>query len=128
MKSIQAPVSIGELIDKITILEIKVEKLEREAQKNAAKELDFLNQVLIREKIKVEVELFQKLKSVNIKLWEIEEKIRNHEKSNEFGDDFINLARAVYIQNDLRASIKREINIKLNSELIEEKSYPDYTI
>jgi hypothetical protein len=128
MTSIAAPsvpVSWGELLDKITILEIKRERITRaEARKNVVREYTLLRsigaQVLTRVGI---APLVKALKAVNEALWEIEDAIREQEAAGEFGAEFIRLARAVYQRNDERAAIKREINLKLESDLIEEKSY-----
>ncbi|MCC2980351.1 MULTISPECIES: DUF6165 family protein [unclassified Sphingomonas] len=128
MASIAAPsvpVSWGELLDKITILEIKRERITRaEARENVLREYRLLRsigaQVLNRSGI---APLVRALKAVNEALWEIEDAIREQEAAREFGADFIRLARAVYQRNDERAAIKREINLKLESDLIEEKSY-----
>jgi len=122
------PISWGELIDKITILEIKVERLGGEsARANAAKELHLLREiagaVLSRADIPT---LVARLKALNERLWEIEDRIRDHERAGDFGADFIELARAVYKTNDERSAVKREINLALGSGLIEEKSYPSY--
>jgi hypothetical protein len=124
----QVPISWGELIDKITILEIKVERLGAEqARTNAARELDLLREiagpVLAGGKTGA---LVARLKSLNAALWEIEDRIRDHERSNDFGASFIELARAVYKRNDERGAVKRELNLALGSELIEEKSYRPY--
>ncbi|WP_066781620.1 DUF6165 family protein [Sphingomonas sp. CCH5-D11] len=128
MASIAAPsvpVSWGELLDKITILEIKRERITRaEARENVLREYRLLQriggQVLNRSGI---APLVRALKAVNEALWEIEDAIREQEAARQFGADFIRLARAVYQRNDERAAIKREINLKLESDLIEEKSY-----
>jgi hypothetical protein len=118
-------VSWGELLDKITILEIKGERITRaDARENVLREYRLLRsigaQVLNRSGI---APLVRALKAVNEALWEIEDAIREQEAAREFGSDFIRLARAVYQRNDERAAIKREINLKLESDLIEEKSY-----
>jgi hypothetical protein len=123
------PVSWGELIDKITILEIKCARLQSEsALQNVHKELDLLSSKIsddlgAREDIR---RLKNNLLEVNNALWEIEDRIRQKEAGNEFDDVFIELARAVYKNNDKRARLKREINIMLHSELIEEKGYSSY--
>jgi Family of unknown function (DUF6165) len=122
------PTSWGELIDKITILEIKVERLESDAARaNAAHELGLLQQiagpVLARGDI---AELVTRLKAVNQALWEIEDRIREHERSGTFDAAFIELARSVYHRNDERGAVKRELNLALGSGLIEEKSYKPY--
>jgi hypothetical protein len=124
----QVPISWGELIDKITILEIKVARLESEsARANAARELgllrDIAGPVLARGEI---AELVARLKSLNQALWEIEDRIREHERSGTFDAAFIALARSVYHRNDERGAVKRELNLALGSGLIEEKSYKPY--
>ncbi len=120
------PVSWGELIDKVTILEIKRERLAREAAiANVEKEL-FLLTVHAAEMTSANPTLrtlMDKLRSTNEALWDTEELIRDKERKEEFDSAFIQLARAVYKRNDERASIKRQINELLNSELVEEKSY-----
>ncbi len=121
------PVSWGELVDKVTILEIKVRRLASEAARaNVRKELDLLATILaddIVEKVRV---LKEKLTAVNERLWTIEDDIRVKESRGEFDAEFIALARAVYIENDERAAIKRAINVLLSSQLTEEKSYAPY--
>jgi len=123
------PISYGELIDKITILEIKAERIADTAKlKNIAAELALLNSTwsghaASRHDIHSER---ARLKAVNEALWQIEDDIRLKEKARAFDAQFIELARAVYIRNDERAAIKREINLKLGSNLVEEKSYQDY--
>ncbi len=122
------PMSWGELLDKQTILEIKVEKLQSEqARNNVLKELSMLNDIsksahLVKAVASLKIDLV----TTNKKLWEIEDKIRLKEASNEFDSEFIELARSVYKTNDLRAGIKRKINQMLASDLIEEKSYAKY--
>ena len=126
----EVPVSWGELIDKITILEIKSVRIaSKEAVANVRLELDMLNErsaAVLSSKPDV-VALKGQLTEVNEALWEIEDKIRDKEAASDFGAEFIELARAVYKTNDRRAAIKREINKALQSKLIEEKSYADYT-
>jgi Family of unknown function (DUF6165) len=122
------PTSWGELIDKITILEIKVERLENEsARANAARELSLLREiagpVLARGQTTA---LVARLKKLNQALWEIEDRIREHERSGTFDAAFIELARSVYKTNDARGAVKRELNLALGSGLIEEKSYKPY--
>jgi hypothetical protein len=122
----RAPVSWGELIDKITILEIKVERLRTPAARaNAAREL-----ILLRAELTVppaELAALQaELAVVNRRLWEVEDDIRRKEASQTFDAEFIALARAVYHSNDERSRIKRLINTLLGSELIEEKQYVGY--
>ena len=118
------PISIGELIDKITILEIKKENIrESEKLKNINKELESLKKILFDTNLNININLIDKLKRVNCILWKIEDEIRIKENEKEFDNKFIKLARSVYKENDKRASIKKEINYKYNSELIEEKYY-----
>ena len=126
LSNILAPVSLGELIDKITILEIKKTHMNGVKLKNVNKELDLLECTLNDQNLKIDINLINKLKEVNNKLWEIEDKIRIKEKNQLFDNEFIQLARSVYKENDKRASIKKEINQKYNSELIEEKLYDSY--
>ena len=127
--NINTIISVGEFFDKITILEIKKKKIiDIEKLKNINYELGELRK--IEEKCNLEKfaldELIENLYNVNIELWTIEDEIRILEKSKSFDSEFINLARSVYIKNDLRARIKKEINIKSKSNLIEEKSYEEY--
>ena len=120
------PVSWGELIDKITILEIKRARLRREeARRNVAKEHALLR-ATAAEVLDEVAPLVDELKAVNERLWEIEDAIRGEEAESRFGPDFIHLARQVYRRNDERAAIKRRINERLESELVEEKGYADY--
>ena len=125
-KIINVPISIGELIDKVTILEIKKEKLKNLKLKNILKELSFLRAVLEKNSILIPDEIYFQLKSINLKLWDIEDKIRIKEKNKEFDNEFIELARSVYLNNDRRSETKKELNIMFNSEIIEEKSYEKY--
>ncbi len=123
LSSIFAPISIGELIDKITILEIKQIYMTGIKLKNINKEVKLLKNILKDKNLEINVDLINNLKVVNKNLWEIEDNIRIKERNQEFDKVFIQLARSVYKENDRRASIKKEINQKYNSELIEEKSY-----
>ena len=119
-------VSNGELVDKLSILEIKLNKIQdSEKLKNIRKEYSLLEKAasLI---IKRDDPLYRQLLEINQKLWDIEDRIRELEKNKDFGTDFIETARMVYVNNDLRAKIKQEINHKTNSDLFEEKSYEDY--
>ena len=119
---IEIPVSIGEVIDKITILKIKQKNITDISKlKNINHELDLLNEKIFD--ISIPEKMFEELMNINDQLWEIEDAVRLCEAKNDFGQEFINLARAVYITNDKRAELKRQINIWTNSELIEEKSY-----
>jgi hypothetical protein len=126
LDKILAEISAGELIDKITILEIKKLKIsDSEKTKDIQKELSSLNDTLEKtipdvSKIKI---LIERLKTINLKLWDIENGKRLAEKNNDFGKKFIELARGVYKTNDERSKIKLEINIILNSNIKEVKSY-----
>ncbi|MBF0168292.1 MAG: hypothetical protein HQL45_11745 [Alphaproteobacteria bacterium] len=127
--SILVEIPAGELIDKITILEIKAERIHDDAKLvNIRAELATLAQTR-DQAMKASAELAAltaKLKSVNEALWVIEDDIRDCERAKDFGSRFIELARAVYITNDERANLKREINLLMGSRLIEEKSYAPY--
>jgi Family of unknown function (DUF6165) len=124
------PVSIGEVVDKITILEIKSERLfDPERLSNVREELSQLSaafEAQFPDRSPELDELVAALKTVNSALWEIEDDIRDSERQRSFDDRFVELARAVYRTNDKRAAIKREINVLLGSQLIEEKSYTSY--
>jgi hypothetical protein len=124
--NIQAPISLGELIDKITILQIKTKHIQGAALENVQKELSALQETLDALDLQVDPILIQRLKEVNADLWAIEDDIRDQERNKNFGEDFIRLARSVYQQNDRRAAIKKEINTTYGSALVEEKSYQDY--
>ena len=126
LSSILAPVSLGELIDKITILEIKQIHMTGIKLKNVDKELKLLKNIIQDKNLEIDIDLINNLKEVNKNLWKIEDKIRIKERNQEFDKEFIQLARSVYKENDIRAYIKKEINKKYNSELIEEKSYNKY--
>lgn len=129
MSQIHVPVSLGELIDKITILEIKSERITDAAKlANVRLELEQLNQVsVLDEKLLGEISTLRgQLKEVNMALWDIEDKIRVKESLAEFDQEFIELARSVYIRNDERAAFKRSISVDQGYELVEEKSYADY--
>ena len=126
---INIPVSVGELADKITILEIKKDKINNKLDlKEINKELKLLKQIWKKKKLlslKVKIE-FKKLKKINLRLWSIEDKKRKHERDKIFDKKFINLARNVYILNDKRASIKKNINKLTGSDINEVKSYKKY--
>ena len=129
MGLISAPVSYGELLDKIAILQIKSERMSDPAKvANVRRELDALDASWAAHPASQQdiAALRAQLKAVNERLWVIEDDIRICEKNNEFGAEFIRLARAVYFENDERARIKRDINLALGSQLLEEKSYQDY--
>tara|TARA_B100001057_G_C22376206_1_gene766603 strand:- start:179 stop:553 length:375 start_codon:yes stop_codon:yes gene_type:complete len=123
MNSVAVPISLGELVDKITILEIKEYKLENNKAKNVINELNQLTIILNNLDFVIKEKLIDNLREVNKNLWEIEDLIRLKEKENNFDDEFIKLARAVYKNNDERSKIKRNINIIYKSDIIEEKSY-----
>ena len=125
-KIINAPISIGELVDKITILEIKKNKLQNSKLENVLKELSFLRKLMEKNQIEITDDLFTQLKEINLTLWNIEDQIRIKEKNKEFDNIFIELARSVYFKNDIRAEIKKKINQLSNSEITEEKSYAEY--
>ena len=126
---INIPISPGELVDKITILEIKKEFIDDVNKlKNINHEYDLLmqiynNDVSITDGVD---ELKTKLKNINLSLWKIEDDIRDCERDKIFDNTFVELARSVYFTNDKRSKIKLEINLLLNSSLVEEKSYKDY--
>ena len=125
-KIINAPISIGELIDKITILEIKKNKLQNSKLENVLKELSFLRKLMAKHQIEITDNLFTELKEINLTLWNIEDQIRIKEKNKEFDNIFIELARSVYFTNDKRSEIKKRINRLSNSEITEEKSFAEY--
>ena len=125
------PVSTGELVDKITILEIKKRKIKQaEALKNVSTELQLLQDIFnslaqnfTKDENAKNDEIKRDLEKINLQLWDIEDALRSHEAKQYFGPEFIRLARSVYSLNDQRAKLKRSINILCNSSLIEEKSY-----
>lgn len=127
--TIQATISYGEFLDKLTILEIKNERItDKDKLTNIQNELASVKQLwkdCPASKIDISTELAA-LKTVNEKLWGIEDAIRDNERQQNFDQSFIDLARSVYFENDDRANIKREINLKLGSDFVEEKSYSDY--
>ena len=122
------PVSWGELLDKITILEIKQDRIaDPEKVANVGRELAALRSVADgTERPPAASDLVAQLRAVNEQLWDIEDSIRDCERRQDFGPDFVALARAVYHTNDRRAEIKRDLNLMLGSELVEEKSYAEY--
>ncbi|HUJ51977.1 MAG TPA: DUF6165 family protein [Steroidobacteraceae bacterium] len=129
MKDILVPISPGELLDKITILRIKVARIQDAAKlANIRLELSLLEQTWKDSGAAAyDVGLDERaLQNVNERLWDIEDRIRDKEARQTFDRDFIELARAVYLCNDERAAIKRRINVQLGSRLIEEKSYKQY--
>ena len=129
MSEILIPMSPGELLDKITILQIKSERISDPVKvANVTTELTMLNQVW-QDNVAIDdtiTALSLELKSVNEALWEIEDNVRDEERNKRFGERFIELARAVYVTNDQRADAKKRVNLHLNSSIVEEKSYQDY--
>jgi VIT1/CCC1 family predicted Fe2+/Mn2+ transporter len=119
-------VSNGEIIDKLTIIQIKLERIKDKSKlsnlMNEFQELKSAADLILS----VEDPLYKALYEVNCDLWDIEDQIRELERKKNFGEDFINTARSVYIKNDKRSEVKREINIKTSSGFIEEKSYEKY--
>ena len=129
MENIKVPVSPGEVLDKITILEIKSERMEDAAKvANVRVELKLLQETWARNITDDDVirDLHAQLKEINEALWEIEDDIRDKERVKEFDERFIELARAVYFTNDRRSEVKKKLNLHLGSEIVEEKSYQDY--
>ena len=130
-KKILSEISPGELLDKISILEIKIEKVkDKNSLEEIKKEYKILKKIQTSStkmtgKIK---DLFQYVKNVNLKLWNIEDKLRICEKNKDFGKKFIELARSVYFANDERAELKSKINKILKSNIIEIKQYDNYKI
>ena len=130
MNQILIPISPGELLDKITILEIKSERIESAEKKaNVNNELGMLNKVWA-DAVTQDADIASmraELKDINETLWDIEDDIRDEERAKRFSEKFIELARSVYVTNDLRADVKKRINLHLNSDIVEEKSYQDYS-
>ena len=129
METALIPISWGELFDKLTILKIKLENLQdKNALKNVKIEYDQLYIIYKKNFLENEKAKFFiiNLKKINEKLWDIEEEIREKERNKTFDEEFIKLAREVYITNDQRSQIKRNINETFDSKIIEEKSYQDY--
>ena len=126
---IEIPISCGELVDKLTILQIKKIKIkEKNKLEQVNKEFEYLMKTYsdILKKFPNLNEMFDRLYQINLKLWEIEDKVRLFEKNDKFDQSFIDLARNVYQTNDLRFTIKNEINEYLNSDVKEQKSYEQY--
>ena len=123
---IEIPVSLGELVDKITILEIKASRFEGAALNNVTRELHLLEQTLLDCGAEVSRVDLDALRAINRQLWTIEDDIRAQEAAGDFGERFIDLARSVYRCNDQRAAIKRRINATSGSSLVEEKGYAAY--
>jgi hypothetical protein len=130
MDNIQVPVSPGEVLDKITILEIKSERMEDpEKVANVRVELGLLQDTWAEAVTEDDTisDLHAQLKEINEALWEIEDDIRDKERLQEFDERFIELARSVYFTNDRRSQVKKQLNLHLGSRIIEEKSYQDYS-
>ena len=126
---LQVPVSVGEVLDKITILQIKLEHIsDADKRVNIQNELDALLPLVSSDAFTTDhmQGLMEELKAVNEALWNIEDDIREKEAAKSFNAEFIRLARAVYVTNDKRAEIKKQINLATGSALIEEKSYESY--
>ena len=120
---LKIPVSLGELVDKITILKIKLKFLSGQKKANVKNEYDLLNNELRNSSIIIRQDLIDDLQMTNQKLWEFEDKIRVKELNNDFKEDFVELARNIYKLNDKRYEIKNKINKKYNSIIFEEKIY-----
>jgi len=118
-------ISIGEAFDRLTILKIKSEKIKDESKlANVMKEYFYLQNLLNEElEVNEENEDFKRLLEINENLWEVEDLLREYEENKSFNDKFIQLARLVYVLNDRRARVKKEINLAYGSEFVEEKSY-----
>jgi hypothetical protein len=131
MTEIRVPISPGELLDKITILRIKSQRMSgAEKLANVRLELQSLEETWDSSayaRVDVETEV-RALMAVNERLWVIEDDIRDRERAQDFSAEFIRLARAVYFENDERAAIKRHLNLKLGSTIVEEKSYREYKV
>jgi hypothetical protein len=130
METPLVPISWGELIDKITILQIKELNIDSiNAKVNIKKELKYLLEIAKLDKMPRAIEVLKsELSDVNLKLWEVEDNIRDKEFAGQFDKNFIELARSVYKLNDVRAKIKQSINLMLGSELVEEKSYKAFEV
>ncbi|UNK57773.1 DUF6165 family protein [Pseudoxanthomonas daejeonensis] len=129
MSEIIVPVSFGELLDKISILQIKAERMTDPAKlANVHKELSALERTWMQHPAAGgDITLLRaQLKAVNERLWDIEDEVRIKEKAQAFDDEFVRLARSVYFENDERARVKKDINLALGSAYVEEKSYQDY--
>ncbi len=127
---LHVPLSVGEVLDKISILEIKSERISDKAKLvNIHTELEALRPLVAGEPFTSDdiTALFAELKAINESLWVIEDDIREQEGKGDFGPRFIELARAVYVTNDQRADVKKRINLATGSDLVEEKSYEDYS-
>jgi len=121
-------VSIGEIVDKLSILKIKTENITDKVKlDNVIKEYEYLLGVVEDDlNISIDSDLYNELLSINKELWDIEDDIRDKEREKSFGDEFVSLARSVYFTNDRRADVKKRINIEYGSDFVEEKSYNKY--
>lgn len=127
MTVVLLPTSIGDAVDKLTILEIKSERItDRTKLENVRKELALVSGELAGLDAEKTRKLRAGLKAVNFQLWDVEDVIREHERRQDFGEEFVRLARSVYRLNDRRAQLKREINLACGSAIVEEKQYVDY--
>lgn len=129
MNDILVPISPGELIDKITILQIKSERITDAAKvANVRHELNLLHDTWRASAYSTaDIDMhWVRLRQINEKLWDVEDRLRDKERQRSFDQEFIELARAVYFTNDERAAVKREINTQLGSKIVEEKSYAQY--
>jgi hypothetical protein len=119
-------VSTGEIVDKLSILQIKKENIKDDVKlKNILKEFEYLYDIVFNQ-LKINLVDYNKLVDINSQLWKIEDDIRDKERNREFDDIFVELARNVYVTNDKRAEQKKEINLKYGSNFVEEKSYNNY--
>ncbi len=128
-KRIQIPISPGELLDKLSILEIKRERMSDPGKlENVRREHELLSEVWADAGLETDevTALRARLLEVNERLWRIEDAIRDCERERNFGERFVSLARSVYLENDERAALKKTINLALGSDIVEEKSYADY--
>jgi hypothetical protein len=119
-------VSNGEIADKLTIIEIKLERIKDEAKLVNLRKEEIVLAEACKDIIAHEHEYYQGLLAINKELWDIEDRIRELEKAKDFGAEFIEVARSVYFKNDTRADFKKKINVLTGSNLVEEKSYEDY--
>jgi Family of unknown function (DUF6165) len=131
MGNLQIEISIGEALDRLSILKIKLVEIKDEKKvANVAREYENLKESIVKyagfESIGKEHLDYQELIKTNYELWKVEDQIRLYERAKDFSEPFIELARKVYVLNDKRASIKKQINLSHNSQLIEEKSYEEY--
>jgi hypothetical protein len=129
MNEILIPISPGELLDKITILQIKSERIsDPNKNANVQAELKLLVDVWEKSVKQDDVidDLTKAMRSINETLWDIEDDIRDEERNHSFRERFVELARSVYVTNDERANIKKKVNLHLNSDIVEEKSYQEY--